>query len=354
MAAEVPLVPDADEPVTVLGGSVFGVFSTRIRNATLALRWQRMLVVTTCLFLVNLWARSLSAAPFGCERGSNTFRLVMQQCKGSMTFSIHGLWPQWDGGQFCSAQIFNVNALTNIKDDLEEFWPSCPELARTARPASRGANNERFWKHEWDKHGSCSGMSLRAYFKTTLQLRERIVHQCLLEHQHCTVCLSKDLHPAKATGYDSPMLDNLSVIINIALLVCAYRGVVANSKQLLCMFSVCNVVLVCKHVVLFGVLVGILYGAMLVGFERCQLDPKLHECAGSAKEEDVARGLGALLALIVVFLCMGCACICRLWVAYQGFALYRYLDRGVNISLPTPHPTSDDLEQFIMMPEMPS
>ena len=98
MAAEVPLVPDADEPVTVLGASGFAFFSIRIRNATLALRWQRMLVFTTCLFWVNLWARILFAAPLGCERGSKTFRLVMQQCKGSTTFSIHGLWPQWDFG----------------------------------------------------------------------------------------------------------------------------------------------------------------------------------------------------------------------------------------------------------------
>jgi len=344
MAAEVRSVSDADEPVTVPGASVFGVFSTRIRNATLALRWQRMLVITTCLFLVNLWARSLSAAPFGCEPGSNTFRLVMQQCTGSTTFSIHGLWPQWDGGQFCNAQIFNVNALTNIKDDLEEFWPSCPELG--------GASNVRFWKHEWDKHGSCSGMGLRAYFETTLQLRERTVHQCLLEHQHCTVCLSKDLQPARATAYYSPALDHVSVIISISLLVCAYLGVVANSKQLLCMFSVCNVVLACKHVVLLGVLVGTLCGAMLVGFQRCQLDPKAHDCVGSAKE-DVARGLGALLMVIVVFLCMGCACVCRLWAAYQGYALFRHLDRGVDISLQTPHPTSDDLEQPITLAEMP-
>ena len=150
------------------------------------------------------------------------------------------------------------------------------------------------------------------------------------------------------------MLDNLSIIINIALLVCAYRGVVANSKHLLCMFSVCNVVLVCKYIILFGVSVGILYGAMLVGFERCQLEPNLHECVGSAKEEDVATGLGALLVIIAVFLCMACTCFGRLWVAYQGFSLVQHLDRGVNISLPTPHPTSDDLEQSIMMPEIPS
>merc|ERR1711879_433573 len=148
------------------------------------------------------------------------------------------------------------------------------------------------------------------------------------------------------------MGDRASTIISILLFVCAYHGVWDNSKRLLCMFSLCNVILVLKSLIILAVLVGMFYGAMLVGFDRCQLSPTLPECVNENKEASMAA-LGALLVLCIMSLCMGCSCICRLWVAYQGLALYRFLDRDLHISLSSRQYSSDDLEQSMMMQETP-
>jgi ribonuclease I len=61
-------------------------------------------------------------------------------------FSIHGLWPDYiDGGypQFCTNQKFNLSTIKPILDDLNKHWSSC-----SGKP-------DTFWKHEFEKHGTC-------------------------------------------------------------------------------------------------------------------------------------------------------------------------------------------------------
>ncbi len=79
-------------------------------------------------------------------------------------FSIHGLWPQYSDGrpgwpQYCGA-TFDAKALAPILPQLHANWHS-----------SRGPD-EAFWKHEWERHGSCSGMSEIDYFRTALRCFE--------------------------------------------------------------------------------------------------------------------------------------------------------------------------------------
>lgn len=51
--------------------------------------------------------------------------------------------------------------LVEVLDHLHKSWG-------TLACASR--RNEDFWKHEWTKHGTCSGLSQRRYFQATLEL----------------------------------------------------------------------------------------------------------------------------------------------------------------------------------------
>jgi len=78
-------------------------------------------------------------------------------------WSIHGLWPQYNKNQypsFCREVNFDIKKLEPILKDLNEKW------------YSEDNKNENFWKHEWEKHGSCMFTELNEleYFEKTLEL----------------------------------------------------------------------------------------------------------------------------------------------------------------------------------------
>jgi ribonuclease I len=51
--------------------------------------------------------------------------------------------------------------IKDLTEELNLHWNklSCPS-----------SNNSPFWNHEWSKHGTCSGLTEHAYFKTALNL----------------------------------------------------------------------------------------------------------------------------------------------------------------------------------------
>lgn len=79
------------------------------------------------------------------------------------TFSIHGLWPQNNLDSYpsyCKKVSFSVNNLNTILEDLHRYWYSNQQ------------KDEMFWKHEYEKHGSCmfSDISEFDYFNLALNL----------------------------------------------------------------------------------------------------------------------------------------------------------------------------------------
>lgn len=84
-------------------------------------------------------------------------------------WTIHGIWPtQFHklGPQFCNKSLpFNVNDLAPIENELKEKWIDI----------QNGSKAYSFWKHEWDKHGTCAVTikkldSVFKYFQTGLKL----------------------------------------------------------------------------------------------------------------------------------------------------------------------------------------
>jgi ribonuclease T2 len=71
------------------------------------------------------------------------------QCGGKgYGFVLHGLWPQFDAGnwpEFCS----NVT-----------LSPEAVQLGNTLFPSPK------LTEHEWQRHGTCSGLDAIAYFRT--------------------------------------------------------------------------------------------------------------------------------------------------------------------------------------------
>jgi ribonuclease T2 len=62
-------------------------------------------------------------------------------------FTIHGLWPEYNNNtypEYCNKSIpFNVSELRDLIPRLDVGW------------VSYEGNNTDFWKHEFEKHGTC-------------------------------------------------------------------------------------------------------------------------------------------------------------------------------------------------------
>lgn len=76
-----------------------------------------------------------------------------QQCVATSKknyWTIHGLWPSTDysSPSFCVDEQFNGRVLDPIKRELNKYWPSL---------TSPEARYFTFWRHQWQKHGSCAG-----------------------------------------------------------------------------------------------------------------------------------------------------------------------------------------------------
>ncbi len=68
--------------------------------------------------------------------------------------TVHGLWPQYEQGfpEFCQVPAPRLNR--NIVSEMLDLMPA-PNLIF----------------HEWDRHGTCSGLSPNAYFETIRKAR---------------------------------------------------------------------------------------------------------------------------------------------------------------------------------------
>lgn len=82
---------------------------------------------------------------------------------------IHGIWPSKDhtmGPFYCNRSLhFDINALNPLKDELHTKWMD----------VHKGVTPGDFWRHEWEKHGTCA-VSIESvnseikYFKKGLDL----------------------------------------------------------------------------------------------------------------------------------------------------------------------------------------
>ena len=64
-------------------------------------------------------------------------------------FTIHGLWPTTaypPYPEYCNRSlVYDPEVMVPLEPELVTFWPSL-----------LSPDYESFWKHEWDKHGTCS------------------------------------------------------------------------------------------------------------------------------------------------------------------------------------------------------
>ena len=104
--------------------------------------------------LARSWSPSYCAA--SAERAPN--RTPDQQCGGRpFAFVVHGLWPQYDKGFPSFCQVPAPRLYRGIVDANLDLMPS-----------------PRLIFHEWDRHGTCSGMTAAAYFEAVRKARAAV------------------------------------------------------------------------------------------------------------------------------------------------------------------------------------
>jgi len=101
------------------------------------------------------WSPSFCAA--SAERSPG--RTPDQQCSSGRPFAfvVHGLWPQYERGFPSNCQVPAPRLYRGIVDAHLDLMPS-----------------PRLIFHEWDTHGTCSGLSAQGYFDRVRQAREAV------------------------------------------------------------------------------------------------------------------------------------------------------------------------------------
>ena len=105
----------------------------------------------------DFYVLALSWSPSFCAESAERYpdRVPQQQCgERPFSFVVHGLWPQYEKGfpEYCQVPAPRLNH--GIVASMLDLMPS-PRLVF----------------HEWDRHGTCSGLSARAYFDTVRKVR---------------------------------------------------------------------------------------------------------------------------------------------------------------------------------------
>ena len=84
-------------------------------------------------------------------------------------FTIHGLWPQYTTTgypSYCSTETFDTDVPLDIGwDTMITYYPD-------VKYEETDPDYDSFWEHEWDKHGTCSGLSQYDYFQQAILLAE--------------------------------------------------------------------------------------------------------------------------------------------------------------------------------------
>ncbi|XP_042301089.1 ribonuclease T2 isoform X1 [Sceloporus undulatus] len=95
-------------------------------------------------------------------------KMNANDCKDPLMYwTIHGLWP--DKEEECNRTWhFNISELKDVMEDMKQYWPD------VLHP-----NHTHFWKHEWDKHGTCAAEleslnSEKKYFSKALELYKNL------------------------------------------------------------------------------------------------------------------------------------------------------------------------------------
>jgi hypothetical protein len=115
--------------------------------------------------------------------------LALKWCphQNSPGWSIHGWWPEYNTVKWPSwcdksrYNLFNNSAIESIRPIMVQEWGICPTWTHTS--------DFYFWKHEWEKHGTCTNDTVLEYFTHSLKAYFQA------EAENWYGCCDKSIHP---------------------------------------------------------------------------------------------------------------------------------------------------------------
>ena len=106
----------------------------------------------------DFYVLSLSWSPSFCKETEERGRTSNEQCRGRpYAFVVHGLWPQYESGFPRDCQVPAPRLNRELMTSMLDLMPA-PGLIY----------------HEWDQHGTCSGLEAQAYFDLIRKARETV------------------------------------------------------------------------------------------------------------------------------------------------------------------------------------
>ena len=106
----------------------------------------------------DFYVLALSWSPSFCKETEERGRQSNEQCRGRpYAFVVHGLWPQYERGFPRDCQVPAPRLNRELMTSMLDLMPA-PRLVY----------------HEWDQHGTCSGLAAQAYFDLVRKAREAV------------------------------------------------------------------------------------------------------------------------------------------------------------------------------------
>ena len=104
----------------------------------------------------DFYLLSLSWSPSFCETEAGS--RAPEQCGARpYSFVVHGLWPQYERGFPQNCEVPAPRLDRRIVEEMLDLMPA-----------------RRLVFHEWDAHGTCSGLGQRGYFDTLRKARAAV------------------------------------------------------------------------------------------------------------------------------------------------------------------------------------
>src|SRR5256884_8544034 len=105
----------------------------------------------------DFYVLALSWSPSFCDAAGERAQGQPECGARPYAFVVHGLWPQYEKGfpEYCQVPAPRLDR--NIVSSMLDLMPA-----------------PRLIFHEWDRHGTCSGLSARAYFETARKARAQV------------------------------------------------------------------------------------------------------------------------------------------------------------------------------------
>ncbi len=106
----------------------------------------------------DFYVLALSWSPSFCARQAPARRAKDPQCNGRpFSFVVHGLWPQFEHGFPSYCQVPAPRLDRGLVEKALNLMP-----------------NRALIYHEWNRHGTCTGLSAQAYFTTVRKARTAV------------------------------------------------------------------------------------------------------------------------------------------------------------------------------------